>query len=141
MADNYLEKRYAEVFGGGGRRTLSQRPSLDRLLGKPLAALSSADPAYRVHPAQLERIAGAADLLLDEWGWSRSCEAESGCIRLCPPEDRGENDALFLAGQAQMAMRLKAVEMGLALHTVSPFCARVFKPSQAASKGPVKESR
>lgn len=33
MADNYLEKRYEEVFGGGGRRTVKRGgPSLDSLL-------------------------------------------------------------------------------------------------------------
>jgi nitroreductase len=58
MADNYLEKRYEEVFGSGAsRKTVVKRvgESLDRLLLKNRSHRSF-DPAIGVTPEQLRRI-------------------------------------------------------------------------------------
>ena len=52
MADNYLEKRYAEVFGGA-HKAVKQRPSLDTLLLKN-RSYRGFDKSYVVHPRQLE---------------------------------------------------------------------------------------
>lgn len=57
MADNYLEKRYAEVFGGGGRthRSLPNRPCLDTLLLRN-RSYRGYDKSYKVHIRQLKTI-------------------------------------------------------------------------------------
>ena len=55
MADNYLEKRYEEVFGkDAGRKRAPQRPSLDTLLLHN-RSYRGFDRDYVVHPRQLER--------------------------------------------------------------------------------------
>ena len=53
MADNYLEKRYAEVFGNQGRKAVKQRPSLDVLLAKN-RSYRGYRKDYSVHRIQLE---------------------------------------------------------------------------------------
>lgn len=56
MADNYLEKRYDEVFGNGKTaKALPTRPSLDTLLHKN-RSYRGYDQSYKVHPLQLEAI-------------------------------------------------------------------------------------
>lgn len=57
MADNYLEKRYDEVFGKGGVRgsRLPSRPSLDTLLLRN-RSIRGYDKSYKVHRLQLESI-------------------------------------------------------------------------------------
>ena len=54
MADNYLEKRYEEVFGqGAGRKHAPQRPSLDTLLLHN-RSYRGFDRDYVVHRRQLD---------------------------------------------------------------------------------------
>ena len=54
MADNYLEKRYEEVFGkDAGRKRTPQRPSLDTLLLHN-RSYRGFDKDYVVHQRQLE---------------------------------------------------------------------------------------
>lgn len=53
MADNYLEKRYAEVFGGGAKVAKHTRPSLDVLLTKNRSTRGY-QKDYVVHRQQLE---------------------------------------------------------------------------------------
>lgn len=53
MADNYLEKRYAEVFGRDGRKTVKQRPSLDALLSANRSCRGYCRD-YVVHQIQLD---------------------------------------------------------------------------------------
>lgn len=55
MADNYLEKRYAEVFGKDTRKTVKQRPSLDVLLSKN-RTYRGYQKDYVVHQLQLDAI-------------------------------------------------------------------------------------
>ncbi len=54
MADNYLEKRYEEVFGrDAGRKTASHRPALDTLLLHN-RSYRGYDKSYVVHRRQLD---------------------------------------------------------------------------------------
>lgn len=55
MADNYLEKRYEEVFGrdGAGRKSAPHRPSLDTLLLRN-RSFRGYDKEYVVHRRQLD---------------------------------------------------------------------------------------
>ena len=55
MADNYLEKRYEEVFGrdAGGRKASPARPSLDTLLLRN-RSFRGYDKTYVVHRRQLD---------------------------------------------------------------------------------------
>ncbi|MBQ9661330.1 MAG: nitroreductase family protein [Bacteroidales bacterium] len=54
MADNYLEKRYEEVFGkDAGRKGAPRRPSLDTLLLRN-RSFRGYDKSYVVHRRQLE---------------------------------------------------------------------------------------
>ncbi len=55
MADNYLEKRYEEVFGrdGAGRKSAPHRPALDTLLLRN-RSFRGYDKEYVVHRRQLD---------------------------------------------------------------------------------------
>lgn len=55
MADNYLEKRYAEVFGGSAPKAGTRRPGLDILLARN-RSFRGYDKSYTVLPRQLETI-------------------------------------------------------------------------------------
>ena len=55
MADNYLEKRYAEVFGANVPKAGARRPGLDILLARN-RSYRGYDKNYEVHPRQLETI-------------------------------------------------------------------------------------
>ena len=59
MADNYLEKRYEEVFGrgsgGGGKAKAPARPSLDTLLLRD-RSFRGYDKSYVVHRRQLDAL-------------------------------------------------------------------------------------
>lgn len=57
MADNFLEKRYAEVFGKDNRKSVKQRPSLDSLLSKN-RSYRGYKKDYVVHRIQMEAIVG-----------------------------------------------------------------------------------
>lgn len=58
MADNYLEKRYDEVFGRGKSSAVSLRkPTLDQLLHRN-RSFRGYDKSYTVHRLQMEAIVG-----------------------------------------------------------------------------------
>lgn len=57
MADNYLEKRYEEVFGKGAKPKAPTRPSLDRLLTLD-RSYRGFDKSYVVHRRQLDTLIG-----------------------------------------------------------------------------------
>ena len=64
MADNYLEKKYDEVFGNGAssRRTIANRPSLESLMRRN-RSYRGYDKQYVVHRRQLETIVRVNTLL------------------------------------------------------------------------------
>ena len=64
MADNYLEKKYDEVFGSGvsSRRTIANRPSLESLMRRN-RSYRGYDKQYVVHRRQLETIVRVNTLL------------------------------------------------------------------------------
>ena len=64
MADNYLEKKYDEVFGNGAssRRTIANRPSLESLMRRN-RSYRGYDKQYVVHRRQLETIVSVNTLL------------------------------------------------------------------------------
>lgn len=63
MADNYLEKRYAEVFGGSGAsKPAVHRQSLDRLLHLN-RSYRGYDKSHVVHKLQLDAIIGVNTLI------------------------------------------------------------------------------
>ena len=64
MADNYLEKKYDEVFGSGAssRRTIANRPSLESLMRRN-RSYRGYDKQYVVHRRQLETIVRVNTLL------------------------------------------------------------------------------
>lgn len=56
MADNYLERRFEEIFGqGGGKKALPARPSLDKLILRN-RSYRGYDRSYEVHIRQLKAI-------------------------------------------------------------------------------------
>jgi len=55
MADNYLEKRYDEVFGNGGTASARHCLNLDALLLRN-RSIRGFDKQYKVHPLQMEAI-------------------------------------------------------------------------------------
>jgi len=69
MADNYLEKRYAEVFGAGAKKQ-HQRPSLDALLSRNRSYRGFCKD-YVVHQRQLEAMVAVNPKLAS--GMNRQC--------------------------------------------------------------------
>lgn len=107
MADNYLEKRYEEVFGRqSGKLAGSGRPSLDALISRCVQA-ADFDSSYKVHRIQLDALVSAAE--------RAGCGAD---LRLLVDEERSMvavcGDSSLRAGMAVQIMALKAIEMGLA---------------------------
>lgn len=115
MADNYLEKRYAEVFGSPGkvRSTGPRRPSLDNLLSR-CGQCSGFSKDYAVHPLQIEAVVAAclrADVC-EGGDISVAALPQMAAVALCSPlpEDAG---LTLKAGMALRTMTLKAAELGL----------------------------
>ena len=124
MADNYLEKRYAEVFGGQGNGHQGPRkPSLDSLLSKCRHS-DEFDPDYTVHPLQIQAVMSVLERM-DFLGVRDSVCAtavpELSAIELRVKESAGFDLALKL-GAAIQAMALKAAELGLACRLERTSC-------------------
>ena len=121
MADNYLEKRYAEVFGasGGSRPQALRRPSLETLAGR-CALLPAFSKDYAVHPLQTDAVAAIcakAGLCVDlEIVPIPDIAAVAVCSPL--PESR---EVILETGKALQTMALKAAEMGLCTRTEECF--------------------
>ncbi len=142
MADNYLEKRYEEVFGKGGGNH-SGRPSLDTLLLKN-RSYRGFDASYSVHPRQLDSILAVntrigSGMNAQRLRFRAVCEPQEAavvlsCIKLAgahpewglplPGTEPGafivvcgttaENPVLDIdLGMSLQSMGLKAVEIGL----------------------------
>lgn len=108
MADNYLEKRYAELQQG---KPVVRRntPSLDSLL-KKVASPSNTDSGYIVKQAQLDAIVRSASRLGFPCAFE-SCETtpcSAAFIRIVSDE---ADD--FISGEMMLAAGLKAAELGL----------------------------
>jgi hypothetical protein len=141
MADNYLEKRYEEVFGGKAASKTTSKFSLDNLLVKDIPGVEF-DAQYKIHPRQLDTLvsvntrsaSGAANgtlrfrlvweegelnLMRTVLSGSSDFAALSGqmapsYILLCPASEHASVDMLQL-GMCVQNMKLKALEMGLAI--------------------------
>ena len=132
MADNYLEKKYDEVFGSGAssRRTIANRPSLESLMRRN-RSYRGYDKQYVVHRRQLETIVRVNTLLASGMNAQRlrfrlvkmgaalkelhlplpGTEPESFII-VCATA--GESPVLDIdLGISAQSMLLKAVELGL----------------------------
>ena len=118
MADNYLEKRYEEVFGKGNVRhpSLPSRASLDKLLLKS-GGFRCFDKAYAVHRIQLEAIVGVNTKVLPGGSvlsleFRPVTEGENALIVICSSE--AETPELYIrVGASLQAMMLKAADLGL----------------------------
>lgn len=108
MADNFLEKRYAELQSGKPAIRRST-PSLDTLLKKAATPQESA-PDYTVKQAQLDAIVRSMSLLGHPFSFETS-ETRPGAaafIKVVPDGTDG-----FEAGELLLVAALKAAELGL----------------------------
>ena len=107
MADNYLERRQEELRGA---KTVwhKDNPALETLLHRLDAGKDApADPSYLVRQAQLDALERAARLALGEDAALRVSSDEAAATLSLQAGDP------FLLGQAVLAARLKAAELGL----------------------------
>lgn len=105
MADNYLEKRYDEVFGRAGRNASAPaRPSLDTLVRR-VNEMSASIDAYPVSQVQTDLIISAGKSV-----------AGSGDVHFTPDGNAIEvsGPSAFILGAVSEMMRLKAADLGLA---------------------------
>lgn len=105
MADNYLEKRYDEVFGRGGRSSsVSVHPSLDTLARRVNEMTADID-AYPVNRVQADLVIAAGQSV-----------ADSVEIRFIADYNEIEvsGPSAFILGAVSEMMRLKAADLGLA---------------------------
>ena len=108
MADNYLEKRYAELQQGKPVLRRST-PSLDSLL-KKLVSSSPEPGTYEVKCAQLDAVARSASILFPA---CRFETAESEPASLAHIRILSEDLDDVMIGEIVLTIRLKAAELGL----------------------------
>lgn len=110
MADNFLEKRYEEVFGSRSRAAqLPRRPSLDSLLSRTRTD-NELKPDYPVNAIQAEAVAAAGKQT--DGVFSFETRPEGRLQRIIPScGDVADREMRF--GAVLLAMRLKAAELGL----------------------------
>ncbi len=108
MADNYLEKRYAELQRGKPV-VIRNNPSLDSLL-KKAASSSDQDSGYVVKQAQLDAVVRSVTLLGFPCAFetSETCPGSAAFIRIVSDESDD-----FISGEIMLAASLKAAELGL----------------------------
>lgn len=111
MADNYLEKRYAEINSGGKTVLRRSTPSLDTLLRRRMADTEYAGD-YITKQLQLERIAGAATPCPPGTRYVTDAAVRHLGADAFIVVDGSAGDTLAL-GMALERMFLKAEEMGL----------------------------
>lgn len=107
MADNYLEKQM-DAWRSGKTVIRKSNPSLDSLLRRLGEPASGGDA---VKSAQLEAICRSAMLLECSRQFSFSCDEQKELIIIHGMS--GSRQALLDLGQALLAIRLKAAELGL----------------------------
>ena len=150
MADNFLEKRYDEVFGskGGGRTAGPSKPSLDQLLSS-LSRNDGYDDSYVVHPLQLDAIISSVTRYptteyetfsfktktfpCNGMADTGSHEGVNGAAILVFCEEKGR-DADIRLGEIIRTIKLKAAELGLSgrVLTDAEQIARITDTSPAA---------
>lgn len=114
MADNYLEKRYEEVFGkNSGVKPSAHRQSLETLLRRSRTPFEL-DTAYPVNRKQLDLIAEAS-----EGPFSLVTVQEPARIEVYAAEAADPGTRVRL-GMALEAMLLRAFDLGLAAEPVLP---------------------
>lgn len=151
MADNYLEKRYEEVFGRGqaAGKSAPARPSLDKLLSL-LRDCTEYDNGYAVHPLQMEAILGVLSRHPAPDGFRFISASGDNGIESCPEacivalydgaadkDFAGSTDAAIRLGAAIENLRLKAIELGLSSSLYTRFDKEAVKRSLGTSSTPV----
>lgn len=114
MADNYIEKRMAEIAAGVRTSAGSRNMGFDSLAKKSSASNTAArhmDPSYKIHPLQIAAILNAASLCAIQG--VKAIHNGDGCIAIVP-ESGAEAVNMFAAGRLAQSVILKAHDMGLA---------------------------
>ena len=136
MADNYLEKRYSEVFGkDSGKKASPGRPSLDTLLAR-LNAPEGFDPSYKVHSLQLEAITTSARKACNgDIELSYEAGDSFGTITVSAAGAANPQEAIFKLGAITQTIALKAAELGLKTEPrLSPELNCIISVGKTASK-------
>lgn len=108
MADNYLEKRYAELQQGKPVLRRST-PTLDSLLKK--LVLPAPDPGtYKVKFAQLDAVVRSVSILYPACRFE-TAESEQTSLAYIRLLSEGLDDIMI--GEIVLTLRLKAAELGL----------------------------
>lgn len=104
MADNYLEKRYEEVFGAGGNKGVPRRtgPSLETLMHRN-RSYRAYDKSYEVMEAQLEAMVRVNTLI------ASSCNRQELRFKLLTRRNGSEKmQGLYKLGRALPELHLPA---------------------------------
>lgn len=154
MADNYLEKRYEEVFGrnqSSGRgpaagRAVPAKPSLDKLLSL-LSDCTEYDNSYEVHPVQMEAILGVLSRYpapegvrfeaVTKKNEGSSTFPEAYIIASLDNNRDIDIDTAVRLGAAIQNIRLKATEIGLSSTLYTRFDRESVKRTLGPASTPV----
>lgn len=118
MADNYLEKRYEEVFGRGasGTAAKARTPGVEAMLRR-ISDDTPFDPDYKVMDIQMDAIMRVVPMLSPDIcaRLDISCDGNEIFIRAKEPQDVGEEDFRNGAavGAAVQSILFKAAGLGL----------------------------
>jgi len=114
MADNYLEKRYDEIFGHGGNSAAvrSHAPGIEALLRK-MAEDGPFNPAYKVMDIQMEAITRVARMLPADITGQLEIKFQGDEIFIEDKTVEGNERKGVATGIALQSMLFKAAEMGL----------------------------
>lgn len=143
MADNYLEKRYEEVFSGKSQGKTTPRPSLDSLLTKNHSHFQF-DSSYQIHPRQLDSILSVNAKILSPSSPLRFrgiCTPEENLIvhTEAPCEEMIPTAYVVIGAKSEyprqdidlgicaQSMMLKALELGLAGVVLTSFRAEALR--------------
>lgn len=129
MADNFLEKRYEEVFGSRSRAASGpNRPSLDSLLAR-VSANAAPDPSYPVNAIQAETVVKAGKTADRSGNVALDIRQEGKLQRIIPSCPASDANRDLILGEVLLAMRLKAAEIGLgSIVSYDPLSITLGKP-------------
>ena len=106
MADNYLEKRYEEVFGTSGRhKAAPARPGLDVLLLRN-RSFRGYDKTYVVHRRQLDAMIAVKLARLDQM---KARAARMAPLRPGPEEETAALEADILSDYTALTRRQRDI--------------------------------